>query len=76
MPMSVNSAALYPLSLFAFLPSLWASVLISLLTMWMVEILSKLFFFLRGTFYTEKRHGIILYWVIRMPHVNFVNVKN
>lgn len=45
--------------------------LISFLPMQMVEILSKWHCFLRGNFYTEKGHGIILYLAVKMPHAHF-----
>lgn len=51
------------------------SVFMSLLTTRVVEILSRQHFFLRGSFYTEIRHGIILYCVIQMPHVKNFNAK-
>lgn len=35
----------------------------------------KWYFFLRGTFYTEKGPGVILYLVITMTRVNFFNGK-
>lgn len=77
MPAYVNCTAPCPLGLLLFLFVLlifksWC-LHFSLLTMQMVEILSKWHFFLRGSFYTKKGHGIILFCIMQVPHVSFFN---